>query len=301
MQRLRRLIHARSRAPAWSALLAAKLTGVPMITTFHGTYGTKGIGKKLYNSSMIRGKHIIANSHFTKGHITQNYNVPDDKITAVPRGFDPNEFDTNKISDKDTAAILEQAKIKSDTFRILMPGRIRPWKGHHVLLSALSNLNHNNWHVLIVGGHRENSKYVENLKRLIEELGLQENVTFFGSRSDIAAFYKLADITLSTSVEPEAFGRTIVESAAMGTPLIASNHGGATETIQNGITGWLIEPGNPEQLANTLNNVMVMDEMQRKSIGTQAKDAAHMNFTIENMCINTFKVYNFILEETGKE
>ena len=293
------LIHGRSRAPSWSALLASKLTGVPLINTFHGTYGLKGLCKKLYNSSMVRGIHTIANSHFTKKHIIENYGVSDQKIIAIPRGFDPQEFNADNISNEAVNAILDEFGVNQNAFKILMPGRIRHWKGHLVLLEALTKLKNDNWVALIVGGGRENSKYFDHLQKRITELGFSKKVLFTGSRSDIATFYKLADVTISPSIEPEAFGRTIVESQAMGTPVIASNHGGATETIENGKTGWHIKPNDAEELANKLNSVMV-DETQRKSIGTQAKKAAHMNFTIENMCINTFKVYKFILEEVGK-
>jgi glycosyltransferase involved in cell wall biosynthesis len=288
------LVHARSRAPAWSALLACRLTNTPFITTFHGTYGTRGFGKKLYNSSMLRGQRIIAISDFIKQHILATYTVPEDKIRVVPRGFDPARFAPERITAKQMEDLWELWDVPSLTPVILMPGRLTRWKGQEVFLRALAKIEALSWKAVIVGGEGRKDAYLQRLRFLVQELGIERRVVFAGSMDDMGPVYAASDVVVSASIEPEAFGRIAVEAQAMGRPVIATAHGGSLETIKSGETGWLVRPNDPDKLALAMADA-ITDMPRLKRMGEAGKTWTRQSYTLTRMCMGEFEVYRDVL------
>lgn len=289
------LVHARSRAPAWSAFFACKLAGVPFVTTFHGTYGLKGGAlKKLYNSVMVRGQATIAISKFIQNHIAENYGVPAAQVPIAHRGFDATFFNPQKIKNAEVDALRKKYNIAKNTPVVLIPGRITWWKGQDLCLEALAQLKNLPWHALVVGDAGRKPHYMDALKNKIATLQLQERVTLCGNQQNMPLYYKLADIALMPSLEPEAFGRTPVEAQAMGTPVVASAHGGALETVLSGETGWLIPPHSAKALTQVLKNIL-KNPGQLKIVGKKAQNHVKNKFTTEKMCQAEVNVYKMLL------
>ena len=289
-----RLVHVRSRGPAWSTRWACCWTGVPFITTFHGTYGTRGFLKKFYNRVMLSGEAVIANSTFIRDHISTEYGINTQNIPIAPRGYDPKFFDPQNIQPKELATLRSSLNIKEGDPVILMVGRVTRWKGQHVLLEALAQIKHKPWTALFAGGYSNQPAYFKELTNLIEHYGLQERVQFLGSRTDLPLLYKLADVGISASIEPEAFGRVAIETQAMETPIIATAHGGSLETVQDGITGWLIPPNNSTVLAETLGEALTNPKNLAK-MGQQACIWVAQHFTVQQTCEKEWTVYERIL------
>lgn len=276
------LVHARSRAPAWAAFIACRLTDTKFITTFHGTHKIQNRFKWFYNSVMTRGERVIAISEFIKQHICDNYQVPEDCIDVAPRGFDPAIFDPVLYSDQDCQDLRQSLGIKPDELVVSLPGRLTRWKGQTIFLQALSEVKDLPWRALLIGGAGKKIAYQEELKRLITDLKISDRVIFLGSRSDIARCYAASDLIVSASIEPEAFGRVAIEAQAMGKPVIATAHGGALETVQDGVTGWYCQPSGidlSEKLRHALD-----DPAQMKRLGTAGREWVQSKFTVEKMC-----------------
>ncbi|MFZ2619384.1 MAG: glycosyltransferase family 4 protein, partial [Alphaproteobacteria bacterium] len=293
------LLHARSRLPAWVALLSSRITGVPFITTFHGTHSLKGFGKHWYNSVMVRGRAVIANSQFIQQHIHENYGLPLSVIPVAPRGVDTAVFNPARITPAMRKSLATELHLPAAVPIILMAGRLTRWKGQHVLLHALAELADMPWHCLIVGGAGPHNAYATELRQHCAQLGLSHRVQFLGSRTDLPALYTMADIAISASLEPEAFGRVAVEAQAMGTPIIATNHGGSLETVQNGITGWLIPPNNAAILATTLRAALT-NPNNLATMGQAARTWVLAHFTTQQTCQAEWAVYENILKQPLK-
>ncbi|MDD9912198.1 MAG: glycosyltransferase family 4 protein [Alphaproteobacteria bacterium] len=289
-------IHARSRGPAWSAYLASKWTGTPYITTFHSTYGLKGFAKKAYNSVMVKGAHVIANSQFIKNHISENYGIPADLIPIAPRGYDPHVFSANNISNEELANLKASMGIMKDVPILLLVGRISRKKGQKILLEALTHLKDLPWVALFAGGADKKQTFLAELQNFCQTHNIEDRVHWLGSRTDVAKLYALADIAISPSTEPEAFGRVAVEAQAMKTPIIATNHGGSLETVQDGITGWLIPPDNPEILAKTIRKALT-DTKRLSTMGDEAYRWVSEHFTTEMTCQKEFAEYQHIIKK----
>jgi glycosyltransferase involved in cell wall biosynthesis len=289
-----RLVHARSRAPAWSAWLACKITGVPFITTFHGTYGLKGPGKKFYNAVMTWGLYTIANSTFIRDHILAHYRADPARLLVAPRGYNARIFDPNTITPATQTKLRQTLELEADTPVILMVGRLTRWKGQHILLQALTRIADLPWVALFAGGASKHSPYQQELLDYSRKHDLAARVRWLGSRTDTPALYTLSDITVSASIEPEAFGRVAVESQAMQTPVIATAHGGSLETVQDGITGWLIPPGEVEILAETLREALTHPQNLAK-MGTAARQWVSHHFTTQQTCEREFDAYRHLL------
>ncbi len=287
------IVHARSRAPAWSAYFACKFTKTPFLTSFHGTHGIQNKFKIFYNSIMLKGVHVIANSNFIKQHIIENYHEPAERITVVQRGFDLKRFNPKKAS---AERIRKHYNIDKKTPVILMIGRFTRWKGQHILLQALSQLKTRKYVVLLVGSSNKKSQYTNELKHLAKNKNITGRVIFCGSQTELADYYKAATITISASLRPEAFGRIAVESQAMATPIIATNHGGSLETVKHGETGWLIPPSDSKAMALTIDNAINNPKLEK--IAKNAYNWATAHFTIDKMCAGEFKIYKEILNET---
>ena len=285
------IIHARSRAPAWSAYFAAKKTGIPFVTTFHGTYSIQNKLKKKYNSIMVKSDRVIAISRFINNHILSNYNIDKDKIVTIHRGINIERFNYLKVADERLISLLNIFNIPEDSFVVLLPGRITRWKGHMLLIEAIFKLQRSDIICLFVGDSQGRNKYYAELEKILDKFKLKNNFRIIPNQSDMATIYKLADVVVSSSLDPEAFGRVIVEAQAMGRPTISANHGGGSEIIIDGLTGWLFKPGDADDLSDKINKALSLNKDNRDKLAINAIKRAKLNFNNETMCAKTLQVY----------
>ena len=291
------LIHARSRAPAWSALAAARRTGIPFVTTVHGPYGFGLPFKRLYNSVMTRGDRVIAISEFIRGYILDNYRKVDpDHIRIIHRGVNIDIFDPAKTTAARVIQLANEWRIPDGVPVVMLPGRLTRWKGHSVLFEALAQIKDRPLRCLIVGDDQGRSGYRRELDALIDKLGLQSVVHIVGECRDMAAAYKLSDVVISASTEPEAFGRIVAEAQAIGKPVIAPNHGAAPEILLPEVTGWLVPPSDPQALARALEKALDLDTGARERLAQAAIARVRDNFSTAKMCDATIAVYRELLD-----
>ena len=294
------IIHARSRAPAWSAYYAAKKMGIPFVTTFHGTYSMKGKIKKKYNSVMTKGDRVIAISNFIKDHILNNYNIYTEKVVTIHRGINIDTFNHLKVSDERLISFCKKFNIPEDNSVILLPGRITRWKGHKNLIDAIAMLGREDIICLFVGDIQGRKKYYNELNSHIDKLGLTKNFRIIANQIDMAAIYKLADVVVSASTDPEAFGRVVAEAQAMGRPTVGVNHGGGPEIIIKDVTGWLYQPDDVIDLSDKLCKALALDDLERKIMASKATERAVLNFNNETMCLKTLKVYSDLISSNSE-
>ena len=288
------IVHARSRAPAWSAWLACRETGCKLVTTFHGTYGIHNNLKKKYNSVMVSGDRVIAISNFIAEHIKQNYEVDHSIIRIIHRGVDLKLFTPDLFSHQRMDALIKEWRLPMDLPIILFPGRITRWKGQDIFLCALAALPHQNFFAVILGDDKKRGGYKDELEALVSELGLEGHVRFADHTQYITEAYMLARVVVATSIEPEAFGRVVLEAQAMGKPVIATNHGGPQETVIHGETGLLVPPGNVAALTNAIEHAMSLDDALQKQVALAAREQAE-RFSLDMMCEKTLAVYEELL------
>ena len=295
------IVHARSRAPAWSCFLATKLTRRKFVTTFHGTYNFRGGLKKFYNSVMLRSDLIIAGSNFIFSHIKENYSnlINNKKFLVIFRGinvdyFDPSttiEIEENNLKKK--WGILENKKI------ILMPGRLTSWKGQELFLEAINLVNielgYEAFYGIILGSDQGRDLYKKKLIRLVEQYRMNNQIKFIDHCKNMALAYQISDLVVSASIEPEAFGRISVEAQAMKKIIIASNIGGSNETIINDKTGLLFESGNSRSLSKKIIQGLMMDETSLKIMGNEGRKNIIKKFNVEKMCFSTYSEYKRLL------
>jgi len=296
------IVHARSRAPAWSCLLATKITGRKFVTTFHGTYNFNSKIKKFYNSVMVRADLIIAGSNFIFSHIKENYTKYLDtkkKLLVIFRGINVDYFDPTTKLYSDEKELLIKWQIEKDKKIILLPGRLTGWKGQEVFLEAVNQVNielgYEAFYAVILGSDQGRDSYKKKLIRLTEQYRLINQVKFIDHCKDMALAYKVSDIVVSASIEPEAFGRVAVEAQSMERPIIASNIGGSNETVIDEKTGFLFESNNAKSLSRKILKVLSMDEASLKSIGKEARKNIIQKFNVEKMCFSTYSQYKKIL------
>lgn len=289
-------IHARSRAPAWAAYYAAKWAGIPFITTFHGIYGTESSMKKRYNAVMVKGARVIAVSQFVKEHILATYNVDPTMIRTIPRGVDFSVFDDKKLI-PDRIQQLTKSWGLFDNFSpvILCPGRISRIKGQHVLIEALAKLGDVPFLCIIAGSDIGHEDYRDELQDLIRARGLEGKVRLASSTNFMAEAYTLASLVVVPSVQAESFGRVAIEAQAMGRLVIATDHGGARETIVNNETGYLVPPNDPEMMAAAIRYALNRDEAMAKAMGVFAQRHVRTHFSSERMKDDTIAVYRELL------
>ena len=297
------IVHARSRAPAWSCLLATKITRRKFVTTFHGTYNFNNSLKKYYNSVMLKSNLIVAGSNFIFSHINENYSNYlnlNKKFLVIFRGINTEYFNPNKILESDEKKLLSQWKIVKNKPLILLPGRLTSWKGQEMFIEALSLTNkempEKNFTAVILGSDQGRKVYKKKLIRLVEQYRLQNHIRFIDKCELMPLAYKVSDIVVSSSIEPEAFGRVPVEAQAMEKPIIASNIGGSTETIVDDKTGFLFESGKSEALCKKLIHVLNLDESTLKFIGIEGRKNVVKKFNIEKMCFSTYSEYKKIIK-----
>ncbi len=296
------IVHARSRAPAWSCLLATKITGRKFVTTFHGTYNFKSNIKKIYNSVMTRADLIIAGSNFIFSHVKKNYSKylnEKKKLMVIFRGINVDYFDPTTKIETDEKKLLKKWDIEKDKKIILLPGRLTYWKGQEVFIEAINLVNielgYEAFYAVILGSDQGRDLYKKKLIRLSEKYRLSKQIRFIDNCNDMALAYKVSDIIVSASTEPEAFGRVAVEAQSMEKPIIASNIGGSNETIIDEKTGFLYEAGNTKSLSNKILRTLNMNETLLKSIGNEGRKNIVQKFNVEKMCFSTYSEYKKLL------
>lgn len=288
------VLHARSRAPAWSALIAARRMGARFVTTYHGTYNEGFPGKRLYNSVMARGDRVIAISRFIAGLVRERYGVGDDRLRVIPRGVDERRFDPAAVAPDRIAALRAAWGVAPGRPVVMLPGRVTRWKGQGVLVEAMAKLP-GEAIALLVGDAAAKAAYREELQARIAALGLDSRVRLVGHASDVPAALLLADVVVHASTDAEAFGRTVIEAQAMARCVIASDLGGPTETVEEGVTGWRVPPGDPAALAAAIGRVLAMTPAERVAAGARARAAVLAGYTTARMQAATLDVYRDVL------
>ena len=296
------IVHARSRAPAWSCLIATKITRRKFITTFHGTYNFKNSIKKFYNSVMVRSNLVIAGSNFIFSHINNNYSKYFDskkRFLVIFRGINVDYFDPSKTSCTAESQLISDWKLDRNRKIILMPGRLTAWKGQETFIEALNLVNkelgQKSFYAVILGNDQGRDVYKKKIKRLAEQYRLNNQLKFINHCKDMPLAYKISDLVVSASIEPEAFGRVSVEAQSMEKPIIASGIGGSNETILNNKTGFLFEAGNAESLSKKIIEVLNLNESTLKFMGIEGRKNIIKKFNVEKMCFSTYSEYKKLL------
>ncbi|MGE5539295.1 MAG: glycosyltransferase family 4 protein [Gemmatimonas sp.] len=289
------IVHARSRAPAWTARAAAKRAGVHFMTTFHGLYGLGSPGKHLYNSIMAKGERVIAISNFVAEHLVSVYRVPRERIRVIHRGVDLVQFDPDRVSEERLIQLATKWRLPDDKFIVLLPGRLSRWKGQDLAIEALALLRRDDVVCVMVGAALGSPRWRTHVESLVHRVGAEGKVMMVDECRDMPAAYKLADVVMVPSRRPEAFGRTVSEAQAMGRLVIAADHGGARETVANGKTGWLFPPNDAAALAETLVRALALDEQARLAVGNDAVESVRARFSNAVMCERTLAVYREVL------
>ena len=287
------LMHARSRAPAWSAYWASRRADVTFLTTFHGVYGTSPRFLKIpYNRVMTKGAKVIAVSNFVKRHVIETYGVPEEKVVRIHRGADTRTFRPDAVSPEQAAARRAALGFAPDVPVVTLPGRLTRWKGQTILLDALARMRHRELGCLIVGSDQGRTDYSAELKAMAARLPPETKVVFLEHADDMPCIYALSDIVVNaSSAQPEAFGRVIPEAQAMGIITVGTAHGGACETIDDGVTGFLVPPGDIDALAAKLDEVLDLPAERKAAIRAAALDSVRTNFSTDRMCAETIALY----------
>jgi glycosyltransferase involved in cell wall biosynthesis len=288
------IVHARSRAPAWSAWRAAKQTHRRFVTTFHNAYDDKAPLKHWYNSVMARGERVIAISDFVAEHAASIYGVGSDRLRTIPRGVDLQAFDASRVNGDRVADLAAKWRVPDGFAVVMLPGRLTRWKGGLDFIDAIARLKRHDVCCLLVGAEQR-SGFRRELEAAIGRNGLVGQFRIVEDCRDIAAAYVLSDVVVSASTDPEGFGRTIVEAQAMGRPVIATDHGGARETVIPGSTGWLVSPGDTTALAAAIDHALRLDPAARDALAYRARAHIAAGFTREAMCARTIDVYEELL------
>tara|TARA_Y100000590_G_scaffold243469_1_gene273712 strand:- start:2460 stop:3617 length:1158 start_codon:yes stop_codon:yes gene_type:complete len=297
------IVHARSRAPAWSCLFSCFLTGRKFVTTFHGTYNFSNKIKKFYNSVMVRADLVIAGSNFIFDHINKNYSEllkTGKRVLVIFRGINTEYFSNSTVTNEKISKLNTDLNLNTENFKILLPGRLTRWKGQEMFLESLNLLKtkygKNNFQSIILGHHQGRKVYFKKLAAMVEKYQLKKNVIFLSNFREMPVIYYISDVVVSSSIEPEAFGRVAVEAQAMQKVILASDFGGSKETIIDGKTGFLFKNGNSDSLAKHLNSVIEMDKDKLQSIGNEGRKNILLKFDVEKMCQSTFAEYKKLLK-----
>lgn len=305
------LLHARSRAPAWSALIAARRAGIPFVTTYHGAYSEKGVVKRLYNSVMARADRVIANSNYTARLIRMRYATPIERIAVIPRGIDPELFDPNTIAPARIATLRAAWGLSADTRIVLHAARLTGWKGQRVVIDAAARLglafpgaagSGPSTAIILAGDAQGRDDYVREISERIKLHRLEAVVKLVGHVEDMPAAFATSWVTLVPSTEPEAFGRAAIEAQAAGSPVIAARLGAPPETVlalpdvaAGTETGWLVPPADADALAGALAEALALTEQQHAVIAARARRHAIANFTLVRLQSDTLAVYDALL------
>jgi glycosyltransferase involved in cell wall biosynthesis len=296
------IVHARSRAPAWSCLIATKITRRKFVTTFHGTYNFKNPIKKFYNSVMVRSNLVIAGSNFIFSHIKINYSKYlnlQKKFLVIFRGINVDYFEPSTTLEAEENDLLSSWGLNRDKKLILMPGRLAAWKGHELFIDALNLVNkelgHQAFYAVILGSDQGRDVYAKKIKRLCEQYRLTAQLKFIDHCKNMPLAYKISDLVVSASTKPEAFGRVAIEAQSMEKPIVASDIGGSNETIVNNETGFLFESSNSVSLSKKIVQVLNLDKSRLKSMGIEGRKNVIKKFNVEKMCFSTYSEYKKLL------
>ena len=293
------LIHARSRAPAWSAWLAASRAKLPFVTTWHGVYSEDIPGKRLYNSIMARGDRVIAISRYVAARVAETYGVGPDRLRIIHRGVDPAIFDPDQVVGERMHRLAQAWRIPTGARVVMLPARLTRWKGAETLLRAIGRLARPDVYCVLVGDDQGRHAYGRALETSAATLGFGGRLRLAGHCDDMPAALRLADVVVNASLKPEPFGRTVIEAQAMGRPVVAFDHGGAAETVLAGETGFLVPPGNEAALAAALGAALDLPEDAAASLGWRARQAVLAGFTTKAMQHKTLEVYREVKQELG--
>ena len=298
------IVHARSRAPAWSSLIATKITRRKFVTTFHGTYSSENAFKKYYNSVMVRSDLVIAGSNFIFSHINEIYEKffqnKKRKLLVIFRGINTNYFDSKKVLSSKVKKLRNEWEIDQNNFIILLPGRLTSWKGQKVFIEAIKILNLQEnikpFTGVILGRDQGRNVYKKQLIGLVEQHRLKNIIKFVEDSKEMPVAYKIANLIISSSTKPEAFGRISVEAQSMCKPIIATDLGGSKETIVNQKTGLLIESDNPNLLAESITKIMMSDDKVLEIMGSEGRKNILKKFDVDKMCNSTFTEYKKLVQ-----
>jgi glycosyltransferase involved in cell wall biosynthesis len=288
------IVHARSRAPAWSAWSAARATGQHFVTTFHNAYDARLALKRRYNSVMARGERVIAISQFVADYAADVYGVGPDRLRTIPRGVDLGAFDPTRVGAHRIISLAHEWRLPDGAPVVMLPGRLTRWKGGLDFIAAMAATGRRDICCLLVGSEQRNG-FRRELETAIEQQGVSGLFRIVEDCRDMPAAYMLADVVVSASSDPEGFGRVIVEAQAMGRPVVATDHGGARETIVPGITGWLVPPSNPAGLAAGVNEALSLRFAEREQFARRTRTHVASHFSREVMCARTIEVYEELL------
>ena len=289
------LVHARSRAPAWSALIAARRTGARFVTTYHAPYREDAPGKRAYNAVMSRGERVIAISDFIARLLVERHRLDPARIRVIPRGVDPALFDPAAVSTDRIIKLSQTWRLPDGAPTIMLPGRLSRWKGHEVLIDAIARMQVRDAVAVLVGGLQGRERFATALERKSRSAGVANRLRLTGHCADMPGALMLADVVVSASTEPEGFGRAVIEAQAMARPVIATDHGGAAETVEPGVTGWRVPPGDPDALAAALDRVLALGLEERQALGARARAAVLGRYTTARMQAATLDVYGELL------
>ena len=291
------LIHARSRAPAWSAYYAARRCGIPFVTTFHGVYrGSQRFFKRRYNGIMARGDRVIAISEHVAHHVRERYGVPLDRLRVIHCGIDVEAFTADQIAPDRVTELARRWQVAGGSKVVMLPGRVTRIKGHLLLLQAIEQMARRNFTCLIVGNLDRKSSYVREIERQLGARGLAKIVRLVGGCRDMPAALALADVVVLPAIGPEGFGRVSVEAQALGKPVVASDIGGLGETLMPAATGWLVPPDRADELARALELALALPDDVRARLATRARRFVLRRFTAERMATRTLAVYRELLD-----
>ena len=296
------IVHARSRAPAWSCFFATKVTKRKFVTTFHGTYNFNSKIKRFYNSVMVKSNLVIAGSNFIFSHIKNNYSDYLDvknRLLVIFRGINVDYFDPTTKTEVEEKQLLKKWGIEENKKIILLPGRLTSWKGQELFLESINLVNmqlgYEAFYAVILGSDQGRDLFKKKLIRLSEQYRMTKQVKFISHCKDMALAYKVSDIVVSSSIEPEAFGRVAVEAQSMEKIIIASNIGGSNETVNDGKTGYLFENGDPKSLSEKILKILNLDETTLKMIGREGRKNIVSKFNVEKMCFSTYSEYKKLI------
>ncbi len=293
------IVHARSRAPAWSAWLACRRTGAHFVTTYHGVYNEDLPFKRRYNAVMARGEIVIAASRYVAHEVLRRHAIDPERVRIIPRGVDPAVFHPDAVSADRIARMAQAMRAPDGMHTIMLPGRLTAWKGQAVLLQAIARLPRRDVCCVLVGSDQGRTRYTRDLERISESLGIADRVRIIGQIEDIPAALMLSDVVVHASTQAEAFGRVVIEAQAMGRPVIATDLGGPSETVIHGATGWLTRPGDVDGLVDALMEALSMDADARLALGRRARESVLNGYTLRAMREATLDVYEAVLRGVG--
>ena len=293
------IVHVRSRAPAWIALPVAKRLSIPTVATIHSKFVPHNALKHLYNRKMLKADSVIAISAFIKSIIVKHYVKyrPADTVTVIHRGVDTAIFDPASVTQHRIIREAERLNLPEDGRVIMLPARPTSWKGHEILINAVAALNRPDVTLLLLGAGDGAPRFVTGLEQLARKTGLDGRLRIATGSDDMAAALMLADVIAMPSTVPEPFGRVAVEAGAMGRPVVAFNHGGAVESVLDGQTGWLAEPGDLSDLSRALVAALDLSRAKRAALAKKARAHIAKSFSKEKMCQKTLEIYDELLQD----